>query len=103
MNQGTKRARTAAPVAPIIHAAQPSAGRPQLLLVKTELQSWLGKKYCDEADLLALLLAHSIVRRVHTIEVDVQPLGGDSFKVALDTRRPLVSEAKAEIARLQGT
>jgi hypothetical protein len=62
-----------------------------------------GKKCCDEADLLALLLAHSIVRRVHTIEVEVWPLGGDSFKVALDARRPLVSETKAEIARLQGT
>jgi F-box/WD-40 domain protein 7 len=103
MNQGTKRARTAEPGAPTTLAAQPSAGRPQLLLVKTELQSWLGKKYCDELDLLGLLLAHSIVRRVHTIEVEVRPLGGDSFKVALDARRPLVSEAKAEIARLQGT
>jgi WD40 repeat protein len=103
MNQGTKRARTAEPDTATTHAAQPSAGRPQLLLVKTELQSWLGKKYCDEADLLGLLLAHSIVRRVHTIEVDVRPLGGDSFKVALDARRPLVSEAKAEIARFQGT
>jgi WD40 repeat protein len=104
MNQGAKRARTVEPGAPVPHAAAgPSAGRPQLLLVKTELQSWLGKKYCDEADLLALLLAHSIVRRVHTIEVEVRPLGGDSFKVALDARRPLVSEAKAEIARSQGT
>jgi WD40 repeat protein len=103
MSQGTKRARTAEPDAPTTHAAQPSAGRPQLLLVKTELQSWLGKKYCDEADLLGLLLAHSIVRHVHTISVEVRPLGGDSFKIALDARRPLVSEAKAEIARLQGT
>jgi WD40 repeat protein len=103
MNQGTKRARTAEHGAPTTHAAQPSAGRPQLLLAKTELQSWLGKKFCDEADLLGLLLAHGIVRRVHTIEVEVRPLGGDSFKVALDARRPSVSEAKAEIARLQGT
>jgi WD40 repeat protein len=103
MNQGTKRARAAEPDTPTTHAAQPSAGRPQLLLVKTELQSWLGKKYCDEADLLGLLLAHSLVRRVHTIAVEVRPLGGDSFKVALDARRPLVSEAKVEIARLQGT
>jgi hypothetical protein len=103
MNQGTKRARTAEPGAPTTHAAQPSAGRPQLLLVKTELQSWLGKKYCNEADVLGLLLAHSIVRRVHTISVEVRPLGGDSFKVALDARRPLVSEVKVEIARLQGT
>jgi hypothetical protein len=102
MNQGTKRARITEPVAPTTHAAQP-AGRPQLLLVKTELQSRLGKKYCDEADLLGLLLAHSIVQRVHTIEVEVRPLGGDSFKVALDARRPMVSEVKVEIARLQGT
>jgi hypothetical protein len=35
--------------------------------------------------------------------VEVRPLGGDSFKVVLDARRPLVSEAKADIARLQGT
>jgi hypothetical protein len=66
-----ERARTAETVLPTTHAAQPSTGRPQLLLAKTELQSWLGKKYCDEADLQALLLAHSIVRRVHTIEVEV--------------------------------
>jgi WD40 repeat protein len=104
MNQGAKRARTAEPSDPVNHAVlQPSAGRPQLLLVKTELQSWLGKKYCDEAELLPMLIAHSIVRHVRTIEVEVRPLGGDSFKVALDARRPLVSEAKAEIARVQGT
>jgi hypothetical protein len=103
MNQAAKRARISEPSAPVNRAAQPSAGRPQLLLVKTELQSWLGKKYCDEADLLPLLIAHSIVRRVRTIEVEVRPLGGDSFKVSLDARKPLVSEAKAEIARVQGT
>jgi hypothetical protein len=76
-------------VLPDNNAVESSAGRPQLLLVKTELQSWLGKKYCEEADLLALLLAHSIGRCVHTIEVEVRPLGGDSFKVALDARRQL--------------
>jgi hypothetical protein len=104
MNQRTKRARTAEPGEPTTYAAEPLAGRPQLLLVKSELQSWLGKKYiCDEADLLALLLAHSIGRRVRTIEIEVRPLGGDSFKVALDARRPLVSETKVEIARTQGT
>jgi WD40 repeat protein len=102
MNQRAKRARSAETNTPS-YTAQPSAGRPQLLLVKTELQSWLGKKYCDEAELLALLIAHSVVRRVRTIEVEVRPLGGDNFKVALDARRPLVSEAKAEIARAQGT
>jgi WD40 repeat protein len=105
MKQGAKRARTGKSDASdtAYAAAGPSAGRPQLLLVKTELQSWLGKKYCNEAELLPMLLAHSIVRHVRTIEVEVRPLGGDSFKVALDVRRPLVSEAKAEIARTQGT
>jgi WD40 repeat protein len=104
MNRGAKRARTGGNTASGTRAAGPtSAGRPQLLLVKTELQSWLGKKYCDEADLLPMLIAHNILRRVRTIEVEVRPLGGDSFKVALDARKPLVSEAKAEIARAQGT
>jgi WD40 repeat protein len=97
--QGAKRARKIEHIVPSNHAA----GRPQLLLVKTELQSWLGKSFCNEAELMPMLLAHSIVRRVRTIDVEVRPLGGDSFKIALDTRRPLVSEAKAEIARVQGT
>jgi hypothetical protein len=97
--QGVKRARKVEHVAP----SNPATGRPQLLLVKTELQSWLGKSFCDEAELLPMLLTHSIVRRVRTIDVAVRPLGGDSFKVTLDARRPLVSEAKAEIARVQGT
>jgi hypothetical protein len=44
------------------------------------------QEVCDEADLLGLLLAHSIVRHVRTIEVEVRPLGGDSFKVALDAK-----------------
>jgi hypothetical protein len=48
--QGVKRARTAESGMSNTQAVQqPPAGRPQLLLVKTELQSWLGKKYCDEA------------------------------------------------------
>jgi hypothetical protein len=103
MSQGAKRARTSEHGEPSTHAAQPSADRPQLLLVlvKTALQSWLGKKCCDEERLLHLLLAHSIVRRVRTIEVGVRPLGGDSFKVALDARRPLVCEAKVEITGKQ--
>jgi hypothetical protein len=103
MKQGTKSASTASLIMPITQAVQSPAGRPQLLLVKTELQSWLGRKYCDEADLLPLLLAHSIVCRVRTIEVEVQPLGGDSFKVRLNAANPSVGEAKAEIARVQGT
>jgi hypothetical protein len=40
---------------------------------------------------------------VRTIEVHVRPLGGDSFKITLDASAPTVGEAKAEIARSQGT
>jgi hypothetical protein len=40
---------------------------------------------------------------VRTIQIEVRPLGGDSFKVTLDASSPTVGEAKAEIARSQGT
>jgi hypothetical protein len=100
MSQG-KRARTEAPDLPCIAVEPP--GRAQLLVVKPELQVWLGKKYCDDSELLSLLLAHSVVRRVRTIAVEVRPLGGDSFRVTLDTSNPTVGEAKSEISRVQGT
>jgi hypothetical protein len=74
-----------------------------LLIACPELQTRLGQKYCDEAGLLPLLLAHGIVLRVRTISVTVQPLGGDSFKVKLNAAEPSVGKAKAEIARTQGT
>jgi hypothetical protein len=67
-----------------------------LLFACTALQTRLGKKYCGEAELLPLLLSHGIVRRVQTIEVEVQPLGGDSFKIMVDATRPRVGEVKAE-------
>jgi hypothetical protein len=35
--------------------------------------------------------------------VEVRPLGGDSFKIRLDAGKRTVGEAKAEIARVQGT
>jgi hypothetical protein len=97
-SKGVKRVRTVAPASP-----GSSEGRDQLLLVSIELQNHLGKKYCDESDLLPLLLAHGFVRRVRTIEIEVRPLGGDNFKVSLDVMSPSVGEAKAEIARAQGT
>jgi hypothetical protein len=78
-------------------------GRQQLLLTNPELQTRLGQKFCDEIELLPLMLAHSLVRRVHTIQVEVRPLGGDSFKVTLDASKPTVGEAKLEIACAQGT
>jgi hypothetical protein len=35
--------------------------------------------------------------------VEVRPLGGDSFKIRLNNAKPTVEEAKAAIARVQGT
>jgi hypothetical protein len=68
-----------------------------------ELQARHGRKYCDEAELLPLLLAHGLVRRARTIDVIVHPIGGDNFRVTLDAALPTVGGAKAEIARVQGT
>jgi hypothetical protein len=56
-------------------------GREQLLLASPELQTRLGRLFC----------------------IEVRPLGGDSFKVTLDASKPTVGEAKAAIARTQGT
>jgi hypothetical protein len=78
-------------------------GRDQLLLKSPELQSQLDQRYCDESELLPLLLSHGLVSRVRTIEVAVHPLGGDNFKIRLDATTPSVGEAKAEVARVQGT
>jgi hypothetical protein len=98
---GTKRTRTEQPNdAQVLNQ---STGQDELLIAFPELQTRLGQKYCDEAGLLALLLAHGIVRRVRTISVTVQPLGGDSFNVKLNAATPSVGEAKSEIARTQGT
>jgi hypothetical protein len=67
------------------------------------MQTRLGRKYCDEAELLPLLISHGLIRRVRTIQIVIKPLGGDSFKVTLDASKPTVGEAKAEVARSQGT
>jgi Flp pilus assembly protein TadD len=98
---GTKRTRTEQPDNTQEHAQ--ATGHDELMIACPEMQTRLGQKYCDEAGLLPLLLAHGIVRRVRTISVTVQPLGGDSFKVKLNAAAPSVGEAKAEIARTQGT
>jgi hypothetical protein len=101
MDHGTKRSRTQQPDAA---QAQPDPpGREQLLFASPEMQTRVGQKYCDEAQLLPLLLAHGLIRRVRTIEVEVRPLGGDSFKIRLDATKRSVGETKAEIARAQGT
>jgi hypothetical protein len=98
---GTKRSRTeqqdGAGVADNI------PGREQLLLTSPELQTRVGLRFVDETELLPLLLAHGLIRRVRTIQIEVRPLGGDSFKVTLDASKPTVGDAKAAIARSQGT
>jgi hypothetical protein len=98
---GTKRTRTEQP--DNAQNRPQTTGHDEFLIACPELQTRLGQKYCDEAGLLALFLAHGIVRRVRIIEVTVQPLGGDNFKIKLNAAAPSVGEAKAEIARTQGT
>jgi hypothetical protein len=101
-NNGIKRARAQDQQDGTL-AAEHLAGREQLLLTSPELQNRLGRKFVDEAEILPLLLAHGLVRRVRTILIEVRPLGGDSLMVTLDASKPTVGEAKAEIARTQGT
>jgi hypothetical protein len=101
-NKGIKRARTQEQQDGTI-AAENLTGREQLLLTSPELQTRFGRKFVDETEVLPLLLAHGLVRRVRTILIEVRPLGGDSLKVTLDASKPTVGEAKAEIARTQGT
>ena len=67
------------------------------------MQTRVGRKFVDETELVPLLLAHGLIRRVRTIQIEVRPLGGDSVKVTLDASKPTVADAKAAIARLQGT
>jgi hypothetical protein len=100
-NTGIKRARTQQQDDTGDFDIQP--GRDQLLLTSSELQTRLGRKFVNENELLPLLLSHGLVRRVRTIDVQVRPLGGDSFKISLDASTPTVGEAKTEITRSQGT
>jgi hypothetical protein len=101
-NKGIKRARTQEQqdgTAAVEHLT----GREQLLLTSPELQTRLGRKFVDETEVLPLLLAHGLIRRVRTILIEVRPLGGDSLMVTLDASKPTVGEVKAAIARTQGT
>jgi hypothetical protein len=100
-HKGTKRAKTEQGDG--AGAASSLPGRDQLLLTSPDLQTRLGRRFVDETELLPLLLAHGLIRRVRTIQIEVRPLGGDSFMVTLDASKPTVGEAKAEIARSQGT
>jgi hypothetical protein len=98
---GTKRARTENQDG--AGGADNLPGREQLLLTSLELQTRIGIRFVDETKLVPLLLAHGLIRRVRTIQIEVRPLGGDSFRVTLDASKPTVGEAKLEIARSQGT
>jgi hypothetical protein len=104
---GTKRARTeqqdAAGRAGGAGGADNLPGREQLLLTSPELHTRVGVRFVDETQLVPLLLAHGLIRRVRTIQIEVRPLGGDSFKVTLNASERTVREAKVEIARSQGT
>jgi hypothetical protein len=107
-HKGSKRARTqgqderndSVNLSGVVDILQ---GREQLLLTSPEMQTRLGRKFIDDTELLPLLLARGFIRRVRTIQIQVRPLGGDSFKITLDASKPTVGEAKAAIARLQGT
>jgi hypothetical protein len=101
-NKGIKRARTQDQQDGTI-AAEHLPGREQLLLTSPELQTRLGRKFVDETELLPLMLAYGLIRRVRTILIEVRHLGGDSLMVTLDASKPTVGEAKAAIARSQGT
>jgi hypothetical protein len=98
---GTKRSRTEHQDGAGVADNLP--GREQLLLTSPELQTRVGLRFVDEAELVPLLLAHGLIRRVRTIQIEVRPLGGDSFKVTLDASKPTVGDAKSAIARSQGT
>jgi hypothetical protein len=65
-NKGIKRARTQDPQDGEI-AAENLPGRAQLLLTSHELQTRFGRKFVDETEVLPLLLAHGLIRRVRTI------------------------------------
>jgi hypothetical protein len=101
-HKGIKRARTQ-DQQDGLGAGSDLPGRDQLLLTSLEMHTRLGRKFVDETELLPLMLAHGLIRRVRTILIEVRPLGGDSLKVTLDASKPTLGEAKAEIARTQGT
>jgi hypothetical protein len=101
-HKGSKRARTQGQDGNGAPANQSgvvddSPGRDQLLLTSPDLQTRLGRKFIDDTELLPLLLAHGLIRRVRTIQIQVRPLGGDSFKITLDASQPTVGEAKAGV------
>jgi hypothetical protein len=64
-DKGTKRARNDQPEAVATTRAQ-LPGRDQLFLTSPELQARHGKKYCDDAELLPVLLPLLLALRIAT-------------------------------------
>jgi hypothetical protein len=98
MNSQSKRAR---------NEADAGQSKPQqLLFANAQLQELVHMRHCEESELLPLMLAHGLVRRVIIIEITIQPLGGDSFKISVDSSvdsaLTSVKEVKLEIFRSQG-
>jgi hypothetical protein len=58
-------------------ATENPSGREQLLLTAPELQTHLGRKFVNETELLPLLIAHGLIRRVSTIQIEVRTLGAE--------------------------
>jgi hypothetical protein len=77
-------------------------GLSQIFVVSPELRKRLGKKYCDESEILPLLLNSGMLRRTRTIGVEVRPLGSPEFVIRLEVDKSRVGDAKVEIARVQG-
>jgi hypothetical protein len=69
-------------------ANQEPNGRPRLLLANQELSERLGKKYCDEFELLPLLLKHGIIRRVWT---KMEKVPAEGAKKEDQTKRGLLT------------
>jgi hypothetical protein len=82
--------------------AEELIGHDQLLLSSPDLQARLGKKYCDETELLPLLSAKGLTRLIRTIGVEIHPLGGDNFHLRLEVPAR-VANMMSEITRVQGT
>lgn len=90
-----------------MHAKRPREntvcnGRPQFLLNTDELRKRTGKKYCDETELIPLLIEQGLIRRVRTISVEIHPVSGESFNVRLNAEAPIVGEAKEQIEQHEG-
>ena len=83
-----------------------SEGSNRLTIVNSQLRKAMrlgrNKDGCDEADLMQRLLKRDVIRRVQTITVHVDTIGGISFTLQLDTQAATVLELTREIELKQG-